>query len=727
MSTNQGIAEVVTDGTRPHEWQPEIRDETTEVLSTLGITDPADQEHLLEDAVGILNRSVPVPPDPGPQSVTGLAVGHIQSGKTSSFTTVAALARDNRYAIVIVVGGTTKPLFRQSVNRLEHDLRIHERSDRAWMPIENPGPEAADRIRGPLQDWRDGDRAQTVLLMVMKNHVQLRKLSGLLDSLDLEGIPVLAVDDEADQASLNVRVKQGEESRTYSMLLEVRSKLPVNAFLQYTATPQAPLLINLIDALSPDFARVLRPGHAYTGGRTFFTERPELVRIIPPSQLPIPENNLSEPPATLLDALRLYFMGVAAEYVRNSGNHPPGNRSMLIHPSMGVLPHEQFGHWVREIRSLWLQCLRAGEQDPAYQDVVDDMRATYDDLKATTTDLPGFTECIRWMSKALDRTLVTVMNASQVRGTPNLEWNDRYAHILIGGEVLNRGFTVEGLTVTYMPRSRGVGNVDTVQQRARFFGYKSAYIGYCRIFLESEVAAMFRSYVEHEESLRAELIKHGNRPLKEWKRAFLLDPQYKPTRSNVLGLDIYQDDFATKWVSTNAPHRNDEAVAENLRTVQSFIDSVAQWSPDTGHASRTEEQIHLVAELPAVDVLSHLLAPFLVVDTADSVGFTGLLLQLRTYLDDHPHERSLVYRMSGGRDRVRSVDYNTDKIENLFQGKNPLTGPVIYPGDRRIFDEEKLSVQIHMVRIRGHESHVAAIAVRLPGSMSRGVLVATEP
>jgi len=726
MTTNQGVAEIVPEGASGREWQPEVREETTEVLATLGITDPDDQENLLEDAVSILARSVPVPPNSGAQSVTGLAVGHIQSGKTSSFTTVAALARDNRYAIVIVVGGTTKPLFRQSVNRLDHDLRIHERSDRAWMPIENPGPEAADRIRGPLQDWRDGDRAQTVLLMVMKNHVQLRKLSALLGSLDLEGIPVLVVDDEADQASLNVRVKQGEQSRTYSMLLEVRSRLPVNALVQYTATPQAPLLISLIDALSPDFARVLRPGHAYTGGRTFFMEKPELIRIIPPSELPITENNLAEPPTTLLEALRLYFMGVAVEYVRNGGNHPPGNRSMLIHPSMGVLPHEQFGHWVKEIRNLWLQCLRAGEHDPSYQEMVEDMRATYEDLSSTTNDLPEFAECIRWIAKAIDRTLVTVMNASQVRGTPNLQWNDRYAHILIGGEVLNRGFTVEGLTVTYMPRSRGVGNVDTVQQRARFFGYKSGYIGYCRIFLESEVAAMFRSYVEHEESVRAELVKHGSRPLKEWKRAFLLDPQYKPTRTNVLGLDIYQDDFATKWFSTDAPHRNGDAVDENLGIVESFCSSVARWVPDVGHTERTQDQIHLVAEVPAVDVLSELLAPFLVVDTADSVGFTGLRLQLRTYLDDHPEEQAVVYRMSGGRYRTRGLDVDTDKIENLFQGKNPLTGPVIYPGDRRIFDDQKLSIQIHMVRIRGQEAHVAAIGVRLPSAMSRGVLVATE-
>src|SRR5690348_13761289 len=75
MTSNYGIAEIVPEPAGTHEWLPEVREETTEVLSTLGITDPGDQEHLLEVAVEILRRSVPVPPDPGSHSVTGLAVG----------------------------------------------------------------------------------------------------------------------------------------------------------------------------------------------------------------------------------------------------------------------------------------------------------------------------------------------------------------------------------------------------------------------------------------------------------------------------------------------------------------------------------------------------------------------------------------------------------------------------------------------------------------------------
>jgi len=46
-----------------------------------------------------------------------------------------------------------------------------------------------------------------------------------------------------------------------------------------------------------------------------------------------------------------------------------------------------------------------------------------------------------------------------------------------------------------MPRDMGVGNADTIQQRARFFGYGRRYLGYCRVFLEQSVRDAFAFYV----------------------------------------------------------------------------------------------------------------------------------------------------------------------------------------------------------------------------------------
>src|SRR5437016_11455445 len=121
---------------------------------------------------------------------------------------------------------------------------------------------------------------------------------------------------------------------------------------------------------------------------------------------------------------------------------------------------------------------------------------------------------------------------------------------------MDRGFTVEGLTVAYMPDGLGVGQDDTIQQRALFFGYKRGYLDYCRVYLEPLVQTAYRQYVEHEEDIRDRLIKHraSGEPLREWRRAFFLTSTLRPTRRCVLDLDYMHSRFANSWFTPSSPH-----------------------------------------------------------------------------------------------------------------------------------------------------------------------------
>jgi hypothetical protein len=107
----------------------------------------------------------------------------------------------------------------------------------------------------------------------------LQHLIAVLSRLDLQRTPTIIIDDEGDQAGLNTQVNQGTQSTTYARLLALKACIPHHSYLQYTATPQAPLLINLVDILSPDFAEVLTPGHGYVGGADFFLVQPNLASI----------------------------------------------------------------------------------------------------------------------------------------------------------------------------------------------------------------------------------------------------------------------------------------------------------------------------------------------------------------------------------------------------------------------------------------------------------------
>ena len=478
-------------------WQPFLGEEALALIESQTNLSPEERERLRDESVSILAQCVA--PTAADAHHSGLVVGSIQSGKTLSFATVAALARDNRYRLVIVLTGTIRILNRQSVKRLTRLLRIDSRRDFAWRLLQDPGPTQAQaqEIEGKLQDWNSpisvGLQPQTLLITVLKRSNNLANLACLLGKLDLTGVPALIVDDEADQAGLNTAVNQRAESATHRELRNIRTALPHHTYLGYTATPQAPLLINIMDILSPKFVQVLTTGTDYTGGSQFFEHAPSLIRTIPSNQIPSEKNPVSEPPESLLDAIRVFFVGVAVGiHIGTSNQAGSQNRSMLVHPSVLTAQHAAFYRWVRSLQSSWSRLLdsndAADKQDR--EALICEFRMAHDDLAQTEPDIPNFNQILPVLPQAVRRTVVYEINrrpSNQFKGIDDIDefWRSDYSFILVGGQSLERGFTVEGLTTTYMPRGIGVGQADTVQQRARFYGYNRGHLGYCRIYLET--------------------------------------------------------------------------------------------------------------------------------------------------------------------------------------------------------------------------------------------------
>jgi hypothetical protein len=697
----------------------------------------AARDNVSDAAVTIIGKGVPPTENAGQE--TGLVVGYVQSGKTMSFEAVAALGRDNAFPIVIVVTGSSRPLLGQSTGRLRQDLRLDDpRRARRWLPFLNPDNDDAtvQPIRDVLAEWRDSGTPEefkrTVLITVLKHHQRLQNLTDLLRGLDLRGVPILIIDDEADQISLNTQAAQGRESTTYRRLMALRQVIPNHTYLQYTATPQAPLLISIIDSLSPNFVHVLEPGEDYTGGDAFFGDNQPNVRLIPPQEVPTNTNPLTEPPETLLEALRVFMVGVAAG-LRESGNI--GNRSMLAHPSFRTAQHQEFYGWVRDIFDEWKRRLNLPENEPDQQELLEEFRDAHADLRQTVgATLPTFDELRPYFRPAFLNTRVLEVNAREGE-TPQVDWRSMYGWILVGGQAMDRGFTVEGLTVTYMPRGIGVGNADTVQQRARFFGYKWRYLGYCRVYLEQGTRSAFESYVTHEDDMRSQLqtFQESGRPLNEWKRAFLLDGALRPCRNSVLEFDYIRGRYSDDWVTPRIVLASDSVLEANRQTVRDFIQRL-DFTDDEGNPNRTDIQRHQVCEnIPLLQVVEELLVRVRITGTTDSQRNTGLLLQLTKALEQNPNEVCTVYRMSGGRRRQRGIDENGE-VANLFQGEAPvqpraLRGTV-YPGDRNIRDNDNVSIQIHTLDLTRDDivavENVPAVAVWVPARLARA-WVAQEP
>ena len=717
-------------------WMPVVGPETTDFLNDVVPED--SRESLCSAAVSILGKGTP--PTAGAGEETGLVVGYVQSGKTMSFESVAALARDNNFQIVIVVAGISIPLFDQSSGRLCRDLRLDKPDrPRRWIQFKNPSNDDAtvSAIRDVLEDWRDpstpDEYKRTILITILKNHRRLQNLANIVTKLDMQNVPVLIIDDEADQASLNIEVAQGQESTTYRCLMELRQRLPNHTYLQYTATPQAPLLLNIIDSLSPNFVQVLEPGNDYVGGCEFFDDDVSYVRVIPPHEVPFSSNLLIEPPESLLEALRVFLVGVTVGFLSHKNF---GNRSMLVHPSHLTIQHQQFYNWVRDIFEEWKRVLKLHGTDPDRLELIEEFREAYDDLAETCgPDLPVFDEIVPMFSWAFRQTRVLEVNARAGR-TPQVNWCNAYAWILVGGKAIDRGFTVEGLTVTYMPRGIGVGNADTVQQRGRFFGYKRSYLGYCRIYLDQDTLSAFCNYVVHEEDIRRQLekIQQHDRPLDEWKRAFVLDNDLRPCRDQVLEFNYIRGQFSDEWVAPRVVRASDSVVQANRGVVATFMQGLA-FDDDAGHRRRTDVQRHSVCrEVPLHNVIEQLLVSMRITGFTDSHRNTGMLLQLSHALEKNPDEFCTVYWMSPCFRRQRGICENGE-VTNLFQGQAPVypreRRGEIYPGDRAIREQCTVTIQVHTLDLTDNSGivmeNVPVIAVWVPARLVLGWISQDQP
>ena len=716
--------ETISENVDSCHWTPKVGPETENFLNN--VVPKESRQNIHDAAVSILSKGISPVEKTGQE--TGLVVGYIQSGKTMSFEAVAALARDNSFQVVILIAGISNPLLNQSTDRLCRDLELDDVTrGRFWIQLQNPSNDDAtvQTVRDVLDDWKDRETPEeykkTVLITVLKNHNRLRNLADLLNSPDMRNVPVLLIDDEADQASLNTNVQREPESTTYRCLMELRQRLINHTYLQYTATPQAPLLVSIIDSLSPDFVQVLDPGPGYVGGKEFFSDNLNYIRDIPPEDVPTRSNTLTEPPESLLKALRVFMVGVAAGFIigRNTGN-----RSMLVHPSHLTAQHQEFYNWVRNIVEEWKRILKLPDNDPDKLELIEEFQTAYDDLSKTVeSGFPTFDELKSSFSLVFRNTRILEVNARSGR-TPQVDWRSAYGWILVGGQAMDRGFTIEGLTVTYMPRGIGVGHADTVQQRARFFGYKKSYLGYCRIYLQQATLHAFQSYVEHEEYIRKQLqnVQRTGSSLNDWKRTFILDSALKPCRHQVLEFDYMRGQFSNRWVSPRIVLESDSIIQANTETVNEFLSRI-NLVEDEGHSDRTVIQRHKVCRNALLsDVMKQLLVRMRISGTSDSQRNVGLLLQLSQALEkEDSEERCTIYLMSPSEKRQRRVRDNGE-IHNLYQGEAPVR-PIerrgeIYPGDRVLRDNDNVSIQIHIIDLmrQGNviKESVPIIAVWVP-------------
>lgn len=468
-------------------------------------------------------------------SCRGLVVGHVQSGKTANMTAVIAKAVDAGYDTIIVLSGLTNKLRHQTQLRLYDDLVL--RNPMKWQVLT---PNELDRdFRAPPQGGFLSDIDKAQLAVIKKNVSPLRELRCAVERTipaALRRLRILVIDDECDQASVNAAPGELDMTAINRRIRELLSSLPAVTYVGYTATPFANVLIDpyradgheLDDLYPRDFITALPRSDRYFGTAELFGATPSDPERVRPDEegldmirdVPDEEEELLQPQSretrdsfqpSMTDSLEtaiLYFLACcAARRARGDGAE---HMTMLIHTSAYVVAHERVANliqtWVRNqrariidhasdlgrrIRTIWTD-----EQDRVPSHVTDASSVSVDDI---FEELPTVLNTVEFPIEN---------GASDDRidysGSPK-------TYIVVGGSILARGLTLEGLMVSYFLRT--ANQYDTLLQMGRWFGYRPGYEDLPRIWMPEALRLRFRALASVEEEIRDEIDQYRKQDL----------------------------------------------------------------------------------------------------------------------------------------------------------------------------------------------------------------------
>ena len=603
--------------------------------------------------------------------------------------------------MVVYLTGTKNKLQTQPSDRLQNDLKVDEGDNYIIVDANEDTVALDDYIRNILETG-----PEMLLFPILKHYMHINRLAetfkvpALASMLGHYG--VLIIDDEADQSSFNTYAKKNASnpdwieddfSKTYESILNLKQTLPNHSYIQYTATPQAAFLIDSNDILSPKYHTVLTPGKGYTGGKFFFKNKDlRLVSTIPDEQIYHHKDNpLSAVPSSLLNALQEFFLSIAiVVFIQKRESF----LSMMIHVDGRRDTNTTFAKWAESTKQKWIDALRGPSDDPGVQMVRTSFKPAYDSITRYMTDAPSFEEVMNTIVRAMIRTKVHLVQSKPgTASNQQISWKAEKGHILVGADMLNRGFTIEHLSMSYMPRTtKGKSNADTIEQRCRFFGYKMKYIDVCRVYLSTKSLVEYNDYVEHEENLRANLNQcESLAEFSKHSKAMLLADTLNPTRSNILSSKLVRSKLSG-WKQMISK----DCYQENKLHIQQFLEHIKEQFENCPDYDGNIIRNHRYACVPIDDFIEF----FKRISYGDVPNITRrnvtiqYLMHLRDSMDiKHVKLYEIAY-LAQNIDNLRS-----HKIEGLTNIQAGYAKDGSYPGDKAFKDEDTVCFQLHHYRV----------------------------
>jgi hypothetical protein len=477
----------------------------------------------------------------------GLVIGHVQSGKTANYMGVIAKAADAGYKFIIVIAGIHNNLRKQTQQRVDEGFvgRSSDPADRVSIGVgldrSYPNPvtltniisdfnkQMADRSGAQLNDFK-----KPVIIVIKKNVKTLEALHVWLRELNAKGrdriadVPMLVIDDEADNASINTNKPDINPTATNSWIRKILRLFTKNCYIGYTATPFANIFIDP-DALDRDAYEELFPKdfiHSLDAPTTYFgpdkvflnnESSDAILRKITDCEnyLPLSHKNgfpAVELPPSLYQALDQFII---ARAIRNLRGQKSKHCSMLINVSRFVSVQKEvksfIGIRLERIREAVKANYMMPEATSAKNEYMARLRAEFD-AEFADNEQGGKHYCWDEVKAALWcvfehlRTYVVNSKSDEVLDFAKYEKDGvGLTAIAIGGLSLSRGLTIEGLTISYMYRNTKM--YDTLMQMGRWFGYRPGYEDVCHVWLSNDSINWYKHISLASDELRQQITR----------------------------------------------------------------------------------------------------------------------------------------------------------------------------------------------------------------------------
>jgi hypothetical protein len=493
----------------------------------------------------------------------GLVLGDVQSGKTANYTAICNKAADTGYRVIIVLAGTIENLRQQTQGRLDAEF-----SGRMSQYLLDPKQEIKSesvgvgrygqekRIEAFTSVTKDFDKNilrtlglslhsvnSTVVFVIKKNKSILNNLINWLknNNLNADGeidLPMLLIDDEADNASVNTKKEDEDPTAINDAIRRLLKLFRQASYLGITATPYANIFIDpdttdemRDDDLFPrDFIYSLAPPTNYIGAESIFGIEAQfedaLVELCPQEMdkfFPLKhrkELEVDELPPSMKEAMAYFVLVNGIRDVR--GDHKE-HRSMMIHVSRFTNVQDQISGlvqcWLEDISSDLHNFARLAEYESEKIANIAYLKAAW--IKHGLAEKAGTEESpMLWgvfLSEFLFKAVapIVVRSVNQKSSAKGLDYHNYKESglrvIAVGGNSLSRGLTLEGLCVSYFYRKSLM--YDTLLQMGRWFGYRPGYEDLFKIWIGVDAVDWYGYITSVAEELKQEIVRMNDADL----------------------------------------------------------------------------------------------------------------------------------------------------------------------------------------------------------------------